>query len=733
MTSTMNISKLYRKAVVLTLCILATMTTLKAQDKALTLNDLIPGGKTYSKFVPKNLRQLQWCGDYYLYVSGDTILASAPGKASKKITVDMINTTLKLKGDDAYKQLPRFMVTDTKRSVLTFYCRDRYYEYNLDNGKVERDYAYNYNKKGKNFEFDFAKNRVAYTLGQNVWINIDGDSIQVTNETQDGIVCGTDVHQREFGITKGLFWSPDGEHLAFYRMDESMVPEYPIVTIATRVAEVRPVHYPMAGMKSHHVTLGVYDLKTKKVTYMKTGLPKEKFLTNIAWSPDSKYVYIEEVNRQQDTCYTVRYDVATGKGNRVLMFTDEHYVEPQTPIAFVPNNNELFVRQSCQDGFNHLYLYNIRGIMVRQLTKGNWMVTDMLGFADNGKSIIFQATASDEKAKSVDGLERHIWKVDIATGKMTRLTKGYGVHYAQLSGDGRYFIDNFSGPETPRNIDVYDTKSGKLVKHLLTAKDTYTGYTLPDVRIGKLMADDNKTELNYRIVTPPNMDPTKKYPTVIYVYGGPHAQMITANWMYGMRGWDIYMALRGYIVFTLDNRGSANRGHEFESVIHRNLGKYEMADQMTGVRYLQSLPYVDSERIGVHGWSFGGFMTTNLMLTYPEVFKVGVAGGPVIDWERYEIMYGERYMDHPDENPEGYKNANLCLRAGDLKGRLMIIHGTVDPVVVWQHSQLFLKACVEAGTMPDYFVYPEHEHNVIGKDRPHLHEIITRYFDDFLK
>ncbi|MCQ2350065.1 MAG: S9 family peptidase [Paludibacteraceae bacterium] len=722
-----NLKKLSLMAMV---CAMA-MTSLNAQQKELTLNDLIPGGKTYSRFVPQSLRQLQWCGDYYLYVSGDTIHATIPGKASKSITVDMLNAALKLKGEDAYKQLPRFMVTDTKRNVITLNCRGRYYDYNLDNGKIERDYAYN--KKGSRFELDLNKHHVAYTVGQNVWVDVDGDSLQVTNETQDGIVCGTDVHQREFGITKGLFWAPDGEHLAFYRMDESMVPEYPIVTITTRVAEVRPVHYPMAGMKSHHVTLGIYDLKTKKVTYMKTGLPKEKFLTNIAWSPDSKYVYIEEVNRQQDTCYTVRYDIATGKGNRVLMFTDKHYVEPQTPIAFVPNNSELFVRQSCQDGYNHLYLYNIRGIMVRQLTKGNWMVTDVLGFADNGKSIIFQATASDEKATSVDGLERHIWKVDIATGKLTRLTKGYGVHSAQLSGDGRYFIDNFSGPETPRSLDIYDTKSGKLVKHLLTAKDTYTGYPLPDVRIGKLLADDGKTELNYRIVTPPDMDPTKKYPTVIYVYGGPHAQMITANWMYGMRVWDIYMALRGYIVFTLDNRGSANRGHEFESVIHRNLGKNEMADQMTGVRYLQSLPYVDSERIGVHGWSFGGFMTTNLMLTYPDVFKVGVAGGPVIDWERYEIMYGERYMDTPDENPEGYNNANLCLRAGDLKGRLMIIHGTVDPVVVWQHSQLFLKACVEAGTMPDYFVYPEHEHNVIGKDRPHLHEIITRYFDDFLK
>lgn len=725
----MNISQLSKKVLVMTLCIFATMTTF-AQQKELTLHDLIPGGKTYSRFVPKSIRGLQWCGSYYYSLSGDTIVLSKPGKSDRRITLQEVNKAFEAIGIQSYKSMPRHAILNKNVAVVTFTLDKWLVDFDLNTMKAVKRMRAN----GERQEWAAASGLMAMTKGQNVWIaKTDGDSIQVTNETKDGVVCGTEVHQREFGISKGLFWSPDGQRLAFYRMDESMVPEYPIITIDARVAKNNPVHYPMAGMKSHHVTVGVYDVQSGKTVWLKTGLPKEKFLTNLAWSPDGHYLYIDEVNRAQDTCYLVRYDVTTGKGNRVLMFTDPRYVEPQNPITFVPNNNELFVRQSCQDGFNHLYLFNIRGIMVRQLTKGNWMVTDVLGFADGGKSIIFQATTSDANAKSVDGLERHIWRVELATGKMTRLTQAYGVHNAQLSGDGRYIIDNFTGPDVPRSLDIYDTKSGKLVKHLLTAKDTYTGYTLPDVRIGKLMADDGKTELNYRIVTPPNMDPTKKYPTVIYVYGGPHAQMITANWMYGMRGWDIYMALRGYIVFTLDNRGSAGRGHEFESVIHRNLGKNEMADQMTGVRYLQSLPYVDSERIGVHGWSFGGFMTTNLMLTYPDVFKVGVAGGPVIDWERYEIMYGERYMDTPEENPEGYKNANLTLRAGDLKGRLLLIHGTVDPVVVWQHSLLMLKACVDADTQIDYFVYPEHEHNVIGPDRPHLHEKITRYFDDFLK
>lgn len=294
-------------------------------------------------------------------------------------------------------------------------------------------------------------------------------------------------------------------------------------------------------------------------------------------------------------------------------------------------------------------------------------------------------------------------------------------------------LDSYSSWSIPRAIDLVETKKGEVLENLLTAKNPYEGYDMPEVERGTIKAADGVTDLNYFLVKPLNMDESKKYPTVVYVYGGPHTQLVTGGWMGGVSGWDIYMARRGYVVFTVDSRGSANRGHAFESVIHRNIGVNEMADQVKGVEFLKSKPYVDSDRIGVHGWSYGGFMTTNLMCTYPDLFKAGVAGGPVIDWSNYEIMYGERYMDRPQDNEEGYKASNLKLKAKNLKGHLLIIHGDIDPVVVWQHSLGFLKACVDANTYPDYFVYPRHEHNVIGKDRPHLHEKITRYFDDYLK
>ncbi len=247
------------------------------------------------------------------------------------------------------------------------------------------------------------------------------------------------------------------------------------------------------------------------------------------------------------------------------------------------------------------------------------------------------------------------------------------------------------------------------------------------------MAADGVTDLYYRMVKPFDFDPDKKYPTVVYVYGGPHAHNVEASWHWGMRGWEAYMATKGYILFILDNRGSEWRGREFEQITFRHLGDVEMEDQLKGVEFLKSLPYVDADRMGVHGWSFGGFMTTNLMCSYPDVFKVAVAGGPVIDWKWYEVMYGERYMDTPEQNPEGYAGSSLLHKAPNLKGRLQIIIGYDDDIVVPQHTLSFMRACIDAGTQPDLFLYPGDGHNMRGSDQVHLHERITRYFEDYLK
>jgi dipeptidyl aminopeptidase/acylaminoacyl peptidase len=711
-----------------------------AQEKILTLEDLVPGGRNYNNFRPENIRQLQWCGDNYIYTKGDSLISVSPDSETDSliITLKDINAILFSKELPEIKKMPSVSVYNKKIPEISFLNNNYRIHLNIVDKKISNYYLID--EKSENHELDFAGKNIAFRIDNNVYILYpDGKTVQVTDEKDKGIVCGKSVHQNEFGINKGLFWSPEGNALAFYRMDESMVTDYPIVNIKERVAEEQPIKYPMAGMKSHEVTVGLYRLSDGKTIWLKTGLPKEKYLTNIAWSPDEKYVYIAELNRGQDTCSLVRYNAESGERD-VVLFTETNgkYVEPQVPPLFLPGNDDCFIWQSQRDGFNHLYLYNLKGskqeISVRQLTSGKWIVNEALGFDSKGENIFFTSTKNPGKnsSKEDNALELNVWKLNIKTGKPACLNSKAGYHYVSLNSTGTHIIDQMSSGDVPGSIDIISAKDGKILKNLLTARNPFAGYTFPKIETGVIKAADNKTDLHYRLITPPDMDQNKKYPVIIYVYGGPHAQLVTDSWLNGAGGWDLYMALKGYVIFTVDGRGSSNRGFEFESIIHRHLGEVERADQIKGVDYLKTLPFVDGNRIGVFGWSYGGFMTTNLMTSYPGIFKVGVAGGPVMDWNRYEIMYGERYMDHPDENPEGYKDSNLLLKAKNLKGRLLLIHGAVDPVVVWQHSLLFLDSAIKDRVYPDYFVYPESQHNVYGKDRVHLYEKITRYFDDFL-
>lgn len=720
------ISKL-RLTVFTVFCIICSM-GIKAQDKQLSLDDLIPGGRTHSRFTPRSVKQLHWLADKYIYVKGDSIVCAIPSKQKPEqllCKLETINQALLKAGLGEVKSMPVFSVPYPDKAILSFRVKGHIFFYDVESEEVRTRFSLKV--QWGRYDFSAENSHFAFTEENNLGIlSPDGTVIMITEDTDKNIINGQSVHRNEFGINKGTFWSPCGNSLAFYRMDERMVTDYPLVNVNARSAGLNAIKYPMAGMKSHEVTVGVYHLETGKTVFLKTGVPKEKYLTNIAWSPDEKSIYIAEVNREQNECILNRYNAQTGV-KEASLFSETHpkYVEPQTPVFFLKNDPDKFVWQSARDGYNHLYLYDTKGNLQKQLTEGEWVVTEVLGFDAKGTTLYYMST-------EVSPLERHLYALNLKSGKRSRLTMEEGVHSVRLSSSKDYFIDTYSSQANPRKINVTAVK-GLKSQNLLTADNPFKNYDLPTIEVGTIKAADGLTDLYYRLTTPPRMDKTKKHPTVVYVYGGPHAQLITNSWLAEIGGWDIYMANRGYVMFTLDSRGSANRGAEFENVIHRNLGVTEMADQLKGVEFLKSCSFVDADRIGVHGWSYGGFLTTNLLLTYPEIFKVGVAGGPVIDWNYYEIMYGERYMDSPKDNPEGYKNANLKEKAGNLKGHLLLIHGDIDPVVVWQHSLSFVEACVNARTYPDYFVYPRHEHNVIGKDRVHLYEKITRYFDDYLK
>lgn len=704
-------------------------TAMAQQKKSFTLEDLMWGGNNYANIMPRYYGTAFW-GDRLLKLDVDQVTKLTNDKGQSEypevlFTTDKINAVIDTaQVGKVYNLLYATFPYADKTQVMLQTSKLRFL-YDWKTCKVVWSAALTQGESAN--DFCEASKAEAYVKNWNLYVRTaDGKEHQVSQDGTRELQYGLSVHRDEFGIHKGTFWSPKGSLLAFYRMDQSMVTDYPLVDISPRVAQLAPEKYPMAGMTSHKVTVGVYSPATGKTVYLQAGDPTDRYFTNIAWSPDEKTIYMFELPRTQDKAELVSYDAQTGARKAVLYTeTNPRYVEPCNPITFLPWDSSKFVMQSRRDGYNHLYLFDVNGKMLKQLTSGKYEVIEMLGFNTADKSIIYQSNQNNP-------IQYSYFSVKVPSGKTLCLDNAQGTHYGILSANGKYLRDRWSSPQTFRQYDLVNTAKKQITK-LHADSDPWTEYNVPEITGGTIKAADGKTDLYYRLVKPVDFDANKKYPTVVYVYGGPHAHNVEAAWNYLARPWEIYMAQRGYVVFVVDNRGSEYRGFDFESCTHRHLGDIEMADQMEGVKYLKSLPYVDADRIGVHGWSFGGFMTTNLICSYPDVFKVGVAGGPVIDWKYYEVMYGERYMDTPQENPEGYASSSLLNKAKNLKGRLQIIVGYNDPTCVMQHSLSFLRACEDAGTQPDYFVYPGDGHNMMGHDMVHLHERITRYFDDYLK
>ena len=698
-------------------------TPISAQElKQFTLEDLNFGGENYRKFIPERL-YTTWWGDQLMYqdVEESGLIDMKTGKKRALFTLDDING--KTDGEKV-RTLQRVSFPYPDKTLALVQSKTTRMLFDWSKCEVvwkqtcEGETETHWNKTSRTS---------AYVKDNQLWItNAEGKTKQLTTDGSREIVYGQAVHRNEFGIEEGIFWAPDGNRFAFYRMDQSMVTDYPQVNTFERVATYEPDKYPMLGMTSHKVTVGIYDCTNGNIQYLKAGDPTNRYFTNIAWSPDSKTVYMFELNRLQNDCQLVSYDATSGnKLKELYREKSDKYVEPMHPIVFLPWDSKQFVMQSQKDGYNHLYIYNIGTGAIRQLTKGNFVVEDFCGFNTKNKSVIIATNEANP-------IQRNIYTVDVKSGKRKSLDNGRGCHNASLSKSGQWIVDMYSEPDVPRNYDLVATANAKSLR-LLTSKDPWEGYQQPIFESGSIKAADGTTDLYWRMVKPADFDASKKYPTVVYVYGGPHAHNVEASWHWYSRSWETYMAQKGYIVFILDNRGSENRGLEFEQATWHKLGKVEMLDQMKGVDYLKSLPYVDANRLGVHGWSYGGFMTISLMTNYPDVFKVGVAGGPVIDWKWYEVMYGERYMGTPDTNKEGIEACSLIPMAKNLKGKLQIIIGMNDPTVVPQHALSFIDACTEAGTQPDFFVYPGEGHNMAGHKSVHLHERITQYFEDYLK
>lgn len=708
-----------KRLILTALAMMLVMTSFAQEKKMLTAVDasynnraIYPKGKSY-----------KWLAgtDKYVFTEDGVLMIQAPGakSANPLLNIDQVNIMAKNSGYEEFKRIPN--ITWTNENVGYFYKADSDGSINLNSLSLTANGMKRITTipaEAENHTITDATLRVAYTIGNDLYI-ADGDrQLRLTNNPEH-VIAGQSVHRNEFAIDGGIFWSPDGNKLAYYLMDESMVTDYPLVDITTRVATATPIKYPMAGMTSHVVKLHVYDIATDTDIVMQTGGPEDHYLTAITWNNDNQHVYIGELNRGQNSLDFNEYDALTGEFTKTIFHDeDEQYVEPVGPAHFLPGSTTEFVWLAQRDGYYHLWLHNTKSLKAKQLEKGDYVVTSFDGFDKNG-NVYYTST-------EVSPLQRHFYKVNIKNGKKTQITKEHGTHSVLPSASGKYYLDFYTSTDVARAVDLLYVKDG-FTEKLYRADDPLKDYNIGTIELGELKAEDGQT-LYTRLIKPYNFDPNKKYPVIIYVYGGPHAQMITDSWTAGAGIDLLYYAQEGFIVFTLDNRGSADRGEAFEQVIHRQCGQCEMRDQMVGVEYLKSLPFVDAERIGTDGWSYGGFMSTSLKINYPESIKVSVAGGPVIDWKYYEVMYGERYMDTPEENPEGYELTCLENKTDKLEGKLLIIHCTTDPTVVWQHSLSFVENCIHNGKQLDYFVYPGHEHNVHGMDRAHMITKILDYF-----
>lgn len=691
--------------------------SLLAQKKNITMEDAVLGLSTNLRI--ENLNQVQWIPNQNAFTQN---VKTSYGEALIKKEVPSLKTdTIFRSSQFENKRIPSLNWINDKQA---YFSTKTGYKTITTTGQ-QNDWL-KLPDNAENVEFDATNNQVGYVIDNNLFfVDKAGKTHQITKDGKYEIVNGKSVHQNEFGIHKGIFISPKGNYVAFYRMDQTVVTDYPIIDWSVQPAVNKNIKYPFAGTKNHTVTLGVYNPTTQKTTFLETHPEVDHYLTSVTWSPDEKHIYIALLSRNQKHMELNQYDAVSGKLIKTLFKEDDaKYVEPQNELHFIPGKTNEFVWWSQRDGFMHLYRFNTEGKLLNQITKGDWIVTDLVGENAKKKEFLIMTTKDSPK-------DRHLYAVNWENGKLRKITTDAGTHNVSVSTNGDYAIDNWSNDNTPRKIDVIDA-NGKFKQNILTAQNPLTNYNTAKVENVTLKADDG-TDLYGKLIYPTNFDQSKKYPVIVYLYNGPHAQLITNRFPATGNLWYDHLAEKGYVVFTMDGRGSANRGLKFEQAIHGNVATTEMNDQMKGVDFLKTLPFVDAERMGIHGWSYGGFMTTSFMLRKPDVFKVGVAGGPVLDWTQYEIMYTERYMESPQDNPEGYKNTNLINRTKDLKGKLLMIHGAQDPIVVWQHSVDFVREAVKNGVQMDYFIYPGHEHNVRGKDRVHLMQKITDYFDLYLK
>lgn len=576
---------------------------------------------------------------------------------------------------------------------------------------------------------------VSYTRDYNVWVvNVaTGKSHAVTTGGSEALRKGQVdwVYPEELSLGTAYWWSPDSKRIAYLQFDESPVTRYPIIDMATPAGQLLFTRYPQAGSANPILRVGVISVDGGHTTWMNTGANTNVYLPRVQWLPNSRQLAIQRLNRAQTRLDLLLADASTGVSKTILTDTDKYWINISDDLYFFSDSSK-FLWSSERSGFRHLYLYDIDGKELEQLTSGNWQIPDISGFGPGGENglAVDEARGYVYFVTNKDNVtETQLYRLSLAGKSLTRITQAAGTNSVAMSPNAHYFIDTFSTAMTPPRQTLYRAGGARIAVLDSDRVPELAAYDLSPVKFLTVKADDGTT-LHAMMILPRNFDPSRKYPVLINVYGGPEAQNVRNDWGSVTFLWHELMAENGYIIFTLDNRGSYGRGHAFETPIYHHFGKIELEDQLTGVRWLKSQPYVDPSRIGIWGWSYGGYMTLYSILNAPDVFKAAVAVAPVTDWKLYDTIYTERYMGTPQENPEGYKDSSPVTYASHLQTKLMEVHGTGDDNVHFANTAEMLNAFIAAGKYPAaLMIFPGRGHPIA--DRPariQLFERITQFF-----
>ena len=661
----------------------------------------------------------------YDYKSGDSITTLVK---AVEIIPEGAESPIKLSSFSMSKDESKFLIPTETELIYRHSSESKFYIWDTQSKKLINLSA----EKQRLASFSPDGNKVAFVRDNNIFVkNLEnGDEKQITNDGKfNAIINGTCdwVYEEEFGFTKAFFWSPDGNKIAYYRFDESQVKEYTISNYGELYPELYTYKYPKAGEDNSVVEIFVYDLEKGESVKMDIGEETDQYIPRIKWTQDPNVLSIQRLNRLQNHLDILLLDASSGASQIMYNEDNKYYIDITDDLTFLPAN-EQFLITSEKDGYNHIYLYYIDGTLIKQLTTGSWEVTKVYGYDAKNKLVYYQS-AEDSP------LNRDIYSLNLK-GKRTNISTNIGTNKAAFSSNYKYFINTWSDANTPPVITV-NQASGKQVRmlednHKLLEKTQK--YNLSEQFFFKIespeftMPDGKQVDLNAWAIYPPDFDTTKQYPVLITIYGGPGSQEVKNSFGYFNYYWYQMLAQNGFIVISVDNRGTGARGEEFRKMTYLELGKYETIDYIETAKYLGNLDYVDKSRIGIFGWSYGGFMAANALFQGADYFSAAIAVAPVSNWRYYDNIYTERFMRTPQENPDGYDNNSPINHVDKMKGDFLLIHGSADDNVHFQNTMDLITALVKANKQFDLMAYPNKNHGIYGGNtRYHLYKKMTDF------